>query len=67
MCCTTLIAQETTMSTTQLMRVAHYEVCWPTREEQGRQYQPLRMNWVVVTDANGNRRLQMGWRADRDD
>ncbi len=24
---------------------------------------PLRMNWVVVTDTNGNRRPQMHWRA----
>jgi hypothetical protein len=23
---------------------------------------PLRMNWVLVTDTNGNRRPQMHWR-----
>jgi hypothetical protein len=23
--------------------------------------QPLRMNWVVVTDKNGSRRLSMQW------
>ena len=67
MCCATLIAQDTTMATTQLMRVACCDVCWPVQEEQHTEYRPLRMNWVVVTDANGNRRLQMGWRADRDD
>lgn len=67
MCCATLIAQETTMAMTQLMRAACCNVCWPLKDDQKTQYQPVRMNWVVVTDANGNRRLQMGWRADRDD
>ena len=28
--------------------------------------QPLRMNWVVVTDKNGSRRLRMQWTADED-
>jgi hypothetical protein len=66
MCCATLIAQETMMATTELMRAA-CEICWPLQDQQKTQYRPLRMNWVVVTDENGNRRLQMGWDAKRDD
>jgi len=67
MCCATLIAQETMMATTELMRSACYDICWPLQDHQKTHYRPLRMNWVVVTDENGNRRLQMGWHADRDD
>jgi hypothetical protein len=67
MSCATLTAQETTMPTTQLMRAACYDVCWPMKAEQEIHRQALRMNWVVVTDANGDRRLKMSWRADRDD
>ena len=67
MCCATLIALDTTMATTQLIRSACYQVCWPRQGQQTEEFSALRMNWVVVTDENGNRRLQMGWRADRDD
>jgi hypothetical protein len=61
MCCTSLIAQETTMATTQLTRAACYEITWPTQEKQETHDRPLRMSWVVVTDANGKRQLRMQW------
>jgi len=64
MCCTILIVQQATMATTQLTRAAAYEICWPLQEHQT-EYRPVRMNWVVVTDQNGNRQLRMCWRADR--
>ncbi len=67
MCGTTLIAQEATMATTQLLRTAVSEFRWPTPAEQKADFKPLSMNWVVVTDENGNRRLKMQWRADLDD
>jgi len=63
MCCTTLSVQEATMTTTQLTRVACCEVCWPWQEEQKTEQQPLRMNWVVVTDEGGKRELRMCWSA----
>ena len=67
MSCMTLTAQEITMTTTQFTRTVGYESCMPVEEIFAPEYRRLRMNWVVVTDENGNRRLQMGWRADRAD
>jgi len=67
MSCMTLTAQDFTMMTTQFTRAVCYERCVPAGKPFVSQHQPLRMNWVVVTDENGNRRLQMGWHADRAD
>ena len=67
MSCMTLTAQDVTMTTTQFTRAVCYTSCMPVDELFVPQYQPLRMNWVVVTDENGNRRLQVDWHADRDD
>lgn len=66
MCCTTLAAEVPVM-TKQLRRSTCYEVCWPKQAEQKTEFGPLRMKWVVDIDKNGNRRLRMSWRADRDD
>jgi len=63
MCCTTLTAMQATMATTQLMPALCCQVCWP-REEQKAEQKPLRMNWVVVTDGDGRRRLRMCWAED---
>jgi len=65
MSCMTLTAQDVTMTTTQFTRAVCYASSMPVEELFVPPYQPLRMNWVVVTDENGNRRLQMGWQADR--
>jgi hypothetical protein len=60
MACMTLFVQPMAMATTQLARVIGYEVSAPWPEQNiGRQ--PLRMNWVVVTGRNGNRKLRMQW------
>jgi hypothetical protein len=59
--CTVLSALESTMATTQLTRAACCEVCWQQQEEQQAEQKPLRMNWVVVTDESGMRRLRMCW------
>jgi hypothetical protein len=61
MTCITLLAQPMAMATTQLARVIRYEVSAPRQEHTG--HTP-RMNWVVVTDKNGNRVLRMQWTAD---
>lgn len=66
MSCMVLAAPEITMATTLFMRAACYENCSPLVEQFPVQHQPLRMNWVVVTDENGNRRLQVDWHADRE-
>lgn len=66
MCCATYTALNP-MATTQFMRTACVDVCWPAIDQQKRALRPLRMNWVVVTDNNGHRQLKMNWYADRDD
>ena len=66
MCCTTLIAQETTMATTQLTRAVPCEVCWPSQEEARAEQMPLRMSWVVVTDNHGRRQLRVQWNLARE-
>jgi hypothetical protein len=56
-----LFAPSVAMATTQLSRVIRYEHSVPLQLEQKIEQQPLRMNWVVVTDKNGSRRLRMQW------
>ena len=66
MSCMTLTAPEITMATTQFPRTACHESCWRVEEQFHPRHQPLHMSWVVVTDENGNRRLQIDWHADRE-
>ena len=65
MACITL-APAMAMATTQLTRATGYEVSAPWQHEQHMERQPLRMNWVVVTDNNGSRSLRMQWIAVED-
>jgi hypothetical protein len=56
------------MATTQVARVTSCENTMNRREipfitERG----PLRMNWVAVTDGDGNRVLRMQWEPSADD
>ena len=66
MSCMVLTAPKITMATTQFARTACYESCWCLEEQFDPRHQPLRMKWVVVTDDNGNRRLQIDWHAGRE-
>jgi len=66
MCCITLVAQEATMATMQLMRAAICEVCWGRQAEARTEFRPPRMNWVVVTDKDNKRRMQMLWEPSAD-
>jgi hypothetical protein len=60
MACMTLFAQPMAMATTQLARVLPYEdAC--TQLEGNPEHNSLRMSWVVVTDDNGGKKLQMQW------
>jgi len=66
MCCITMVLNEATMATTRLMRATSYELRW-TRPEAARvEFQPPRMNWVVVTD-NNKRRMLMRWAPSAED
>jgi hypothetical protein len=61
MCSTALILQSATIPTNSLTRAACYGSCLPVDEKSEIEFRPVHMNWVVVTDANGKRRLQMHW------
>lgn len=61
MSCMTLFALPT-MTTKLLEQTASHERCEVSRVSfTAERRQPLSMNWVVVTDENGNRRLRMSW------
>ena len=60
MACITLLTPQVAMATTQFERVIGYEVSAPW-QESNTERQPLRMNWVVVTDKNGRPSLRMHW------
>ena len=60
MCCITLTALAATMPTTEFKPAVNRKLrnSWlPKNVERA----PVRMNWVVVTDENGNRRPRMHW------
>jgi hypothetical protein len=61
MACITLFAQPLAMATTQLARVVHYEDTPVWEFGNGVDRKSLSMSWVVVTDSNGNRKLQIQW------
>jgi len=60
---TTLSLHPATMATKPLTSAACYEFHRPAHEKSEAELHPLRMDWHVINDANGNRRLQMRWRA----
>ena len=49
------------MATTQLARVVRYEKA-SVLENPRVERTPLRMSWVVATDGDGKRKLQIEWR-----
>jgi hypothetical protein len=61
MACMTLFAQATAMATTQFTRVISCERADLRHFDISTANQPLRMNWVVVTDSNSARQLRMQW------
>jgi hypothetical protein len=58
---TTLSLQPATMATKPLTQSACYDIRPPVHEKSEAGGRPKHMNWVVVTDTNGSRRLQMHW------
>jgi hypothetical protein len=61
MACITLFAQPMAMATTQLARVIHCENISSCHLEDHVERKAPSMSWVVVTDSNGNRKLQIQW------
>jgi hypothetical protein len=50
------------VATTKLARVIHCEDASNLHFETSVERKPISMSWVVVTDREGNRKLQMQWR-----
>lgn len=61
MCTTTMMIDKTAMATTKVTRPACYHITWAQQDEFRVEGQQLRMNWVVVTDEKGRRKLRMCW------
>ena len=63
MCSTTVTLQPVTMAVKPLTQAASFESWRPVHETGAAKFHPVHMNWMVVTDTKGNRRLQMRWQA----
>lgn len=61
MSCATLTVFDISMATTQLGSAEHSERLWPLSQRKHSQQRHPIMNWVVVTDDNGIRRLRLHW------
>jgi len=57
MCSTAPILHPPTMTT----QAACHNISRPVEQKPEAEFHPVHMNWVVVSDTNGNRRLQMHW------
>jgi hypothetical protein len=61
--CSPLLTLQAAPTSASLVQGACCDICPPVYESCKARFRSLRMNWVVVTDTNGNRRLKMHWRA----
>jgi len=61
MTCMTASAEAMAMPTTQLTRVIQYADIASWQLESKAERKSPRMSWVVVTDKNGRRQLQIQW------
>jgi hypothetical protein len=66
MACMTLFAPPMTMATTKLARVIYCEDAADWKFESSVERNPISMSWVVVTDNDGSRSLQMQWKPSAD-
>jgi hypothetical protein len=66
MACITLFALPLAMATTQLARAIHHEDALTSPWISNVERKSLSMSWVVVTDNNGNRQLQIQWTPSED-
>jgi hypothetical protein len=60
MACTTFLLQPLA-TTKQFSRIPSHRNIFAWQLDQNGDHYPLRMNWVVVADKNGIRRLRMLW------
>lgn len=61
MSCATLTVFDISMTTTQLGSAERSECVWSLSQSKHSQQRFPIMNWVVVTDDNGMRRLRSQW------
>jgi len=60
---TTLTLPPATVLITPLVAAACSGICTPVNQHVEAHVPPVHVEWVVITDKNGNRRLQMHWLA----
>lgn len=60
----TLLAPPAPMTRTQFARHIRYKGSAPWQPENNTERPNLRMNWIVVTGANGSHLLRMQWTAE---
>jgi hypothetical protein len=58
---TTLTLHPATVLPKTLVPIACSDRSVPATEQVEAELHPVRMEWIVINDANGNRRLQMHW------
>lgn len=63
MCSATVVLPPPGLVRPPLAPAACHDLCSQVHERVETEFHPVRMNWVVFTDANGNSRLQMHWDA----
>jgi hypothetical protein len=64
MCSTSVALQRARLIAQPLTPPACNDVCRPAHEKREGEVSRVYKNWIVVSDTNGNRRLQMHWQAD---
>lgn len=64
MACMTIFAPTMAMATNEFTRVVRQAFLDAVEMESALEHLPLRMNWVVVTDSDGNAQLRMKWSCD---
>ena len=63
--CSPMLTVQAAPTSASLVQGAWCDICLPVHEKDAAEFRPLHMNWLLVTDINGNARLEMQWVVDR--
>jgi hypothetical protein len=63
MCSTSVTLHQATLIAQPLTVAACNDIYRPAHEKADAEFRRVYMNWIVVSDTNENRRLQMHWQA----
>jgi hypothetical protein len=64
MCSTSVTLHPARLIAKPLTPAACNDICRPVHEKAEAEVRRVHMNWIVVSDTNVNRRLQMHWQAE---